>query len=182
VIHVIDTVIVGDVELPSPPMSIVDTARAAGNFTTLIAALEATGLDTVLADLNGSFTVFAPTDAAFSALGEDTINALLADTDALSDILLYHVIAGNEILADAAIAVAAGENSLVEMAKVKKRVYRSMVKIFSLIYLKSLPLMYSPTMGLSTRSIKCCYRRKPRERQLTILLKLQLLRATSPRS
>lgn len=120
VIHVIDTVIVGDVELPAPPMSIVDTARAAGNFTTLIAALEATGLDTVLADLEGSFTVFAPTDEAFSALGQDTINALLADTDALSDILLYHVIAGNEILADAAIAVAAGENSLVEMAKGKK--------------------------------------------------------------
>lgn len=120
VIHVIDTVIVGDVELPAPPMSIVDTARAAGNFTTLIAALEATGLDTVLADLEGSFTVFAPTDDAFSALGQDTINALLADTDALSDILLYHVIAGNEILADAAIAVAAGENSLVEMANGKK--------------------------------------------------------------
>ncbi len=116
VIHVIDTVIVGDLELPSPPQSIVDVAVEAGSFTTLVAALEATGLDTVLADMEGSFTVFAPTDAAFAELGEDTINNLLADTDTLSDILLYHVISGSEILADAAVSVAAGEDSLVEMA------------------------------------------------------------------
>ena len=116
VIHVIDTVIVGDLELPSPPQSIVDVAVEAGSFTTLVAALEATGLDAVLADMDASFTVFAPTDAAFAELGEDTINNLLADTDTLSDILLYHVISGSEILADAAVSVAAGEDSLVEMA------------------------------------------------------------------
>ncbi|HEY7885413.1 MAG TPA: fasciclin domain-containing protein, partial [Cellvibrionaceae bacterium] len=119
VIHVIDTVIVGDLELPSPPMSIVDVAVDNGNFTTLVAALEATGLDAVLADLEGSFTVFAPTDAAFAELGEDTINGLLADTDTLSDILLYHVIADAEILADAAIGVANADSSLVEMANGK---------------------------------------------------------------
>ncbi|MAN51933.1 putative surface protein with fasciclin (FAS1) repeats [Marinimicrobium koreense] len=116
VIHVIDSVIVGDVELPAPPMSIVDVASDAGNFETLIAALEATGLDTTLADLDSSFTVFAPTDAAFAELGDDTINALLADTDTLSDILLYHVIAGDPILADAAISVAQSNDSVVEMA------------------------------------------------------------------
>lgn len=116
VIHVIDSVIVGDVELPAPPMSIVDVASEAGNFETLIAALVATGLDTTLADLDSSFTVFAPTDDAFAELGQDTIDALLADTDTLSDILLYHVIAGDPVLADAAISIAESNDSLVEMA------------------------------------------------------------------
>lgn len=120
VIHVLDTVIIGAVDLPAPAMSILETARAAGGFTTLITALEATGLDTVVADLDTDFTVFAPTDAAFAALGQDTINALLADPDTLKDILLYHVIAGSEVLADAAISVASGSDSVIEMANGKK--------------------------------------------------------------
>ncbi len=93
--------------------SIVDVAVADGNFTTLVTALQATGLDATLADLDGTFTVFAPTDDAFAALGQDTIDALLADTDTLSDILLYHVIAGTEIDSAAAIASA---GTTVEMA------------------------------------------------------------------
>ncbi len=116
VIHVIDSVIVGDLELPAPLMSIVDVAAENGNFESLIAALEATDLDMTLADLDSTFTVFAPTDAAFAELGQDTIDALFADTDRLSDILLYHVISGNQILADAAIGVAEGDDSVVEMA------------------------------------------------------------------
>lgn len=116
VIHVIDSVIVGDLQLPTPEQSIVDVAVGAGSFTTLATALEATGLDETLADLDGTFTVFAPTDAAFAELGEETLNALLADPETLSNILLYHVIADAEILADQAITVAAGENSLVDMA------------------------------------------------------------------
>ncbi|MDO3386729.1 fasciclin domain-containing protein [Gilvimarinus sp. SDUM040013] len=115
IIHVIDTVIVGDVDLPAPPMSIVDVAMEAGNFTTLVAALQATGLDTTLADLDTDFTVFAPTDDAFAALGQDTIDALLADTDTLTDILLYHVIVGSEILADGAIAAAGSDMPKVTM-------------------------------------------------------------------
>jgi len=87
------------------PTTIVDVAVENGNFTTLVAALEATGLDAVLADPAASYTVFAPTDAAFALLGDDTINALLADPDTLSDILLYHVLAG-EVNAAAAIASA----------------------------------------------------------------------------
>jgi transforming growth factor-beta-induced protein len=86
--------------------TIVDAAVSNGSFTTLVAALQATGLDTVLADTDTKFTVFAPTDAAFALLGQDTIDALLADTDKLSDILTYHVISG-EVNAAAAI-VAAG--------------------------------------------------------------------------
>ena len=98
VIHVIDMVVVADVELPSPPASIVDVAVANGSFTTLVAALQATGLDTVLDDPDATFTVFAPTDAAFGLLGQGAVSALLDDPDTLKNILLYHVIQGSEVL------------------------------------------------------------------------------------
>ncbi len=115
IIHVIDKVL-----LPPPDMTaedpalpnIVETAVAAGSFNTLVAALQATGLDATLSG-EGPFTVFAPTDAAFAILGEDTIGALLNDTDTLSDILLYHVIAGQAVDATTAISLA-GQS--VEMA------------------------------------------------------------------
>ena len=116
IIHVIDTVVIADVELPTPPASIVDVAVSNGSFTTLVAALQATGLDTVLDDQESTFTVFAPTDAAFALLGQDTIDELLADPDTLKDILLYHVISGPEILQDAAITVAQSESNKVDMA------------------------------------------------------------------
>ena len=57
--------------------NIVQTAVDAGSFTTLAAALGATGLDEVLADETREFTVFAPTDEAFAALGTDTILSLI---------------------------------------------------------------------------------------------------------
>ncbi len=88
------------------PGNIAEVATTAGSFTTLLTALEATGLDTVLADESATFTVFAPTDEAFAKLGTDAINALLADTDRLRDILLYHVVSGTEINSTAAIAAA----------------------------------------------------------------------------
>ena len=72
-------------------LDIVDTAAGAGSFTTLLAAVEAAGLtDTLRSD--GPFTVFAPTDAAFAALPEGTVDALLNDIPTLTDILLYHVV------------------------------------------------------------------------------------------
>ena len=99
-VHLIDTVLM-------PPIgSLVDVAVADGRFTTLVAALQATGLDATLADKNNTFTVFAPTDDAFALLGQDTINALLADTDTLSSILLYHVIGDANINSAAAINAA----------------------------------------------------------------------------
>lgn len=116
IIHVIDMVIVADVDIPAPPQTIVDVATDNGNFTTLIAALEATGLDSVLADTDTEFTVFAPTDAAFALLGQDTIAALLEDTDTLTNILLNHVISGATILQDAAVSVAQSDMSLVGVA------------------------------------------------------------------
>jgi uncharacterized surface protein with fasciclin (FAS1) repeats len=76
--------------------SIVDIAVADGRFTTLVAALQATGLDAALAG-PGPFTVFAPTDAAFGAvldLLDITAADLLADEDLLTQILLYHVVPG----------------------------------------------------------------------------------------
>ena len=89
--------------------NIVETAIAAGGFNTLIAAAQATGLDAVLADEKTHFTVFAPTDEAFAALGEDTINALLGDPDTLKNILLYHVIGGASIDAQTAVGRAGGK-------------------------------------------------------------------------
>ena len=78
---------------------IVDTAAAAGSFTTLLAAAEAAGLvDTLKGD--GPFTVFAPTDEAFAALPEGTVESLLADPEALAGILTYHVVAGKVMSTD----------------------------------------------------------------------------------
>ncbi|MEW6983152.1 fasciclin domain-containing protein [Colwelliaceae bacterium 6471] len=116
VIHVIDMVVVGDVDVPAPSMSIVDVAVDNGNFTTLVAALQATGLDSVLADLDTNFTVFAPSDAAFALLGDDAIAALLADPDALANILLYHVVSGAAVLQDDAVTIAQSDDKMVTMA------------------------------------------------------------------
>ena len=73
------------------------------NFATLTAALEATGLGTVLANTEETYTLFAPNNAAFEELGIETVNALLVDTDRLTDILLYHVISGQSV--DSATAI-----------------------------------------------------------------------------
>ena len=78
---------------------IVDTAAEAGTFTTLLAAAEAAGLvDTLKGD--GPFTVFAPTDEAFAALPEGTVEGLLADPEALAAILTYHVVPGEVMSTD----------------------------------------------------------------------------------
>lgn len=71
---------------------IVDTAVEAGQFSTLAAAIEAAGLVDVLKG-DGPFTVYAPTDAAFAALPEGTLESLLLpeNKDQLTNILLYHV-------------------------------------------------------------------------------------------
>jgi transforming growth factor-beta-induced protein len=100
VIHVIDAVLLPPSdEAMSEQMDIVDTAVADGRFTTLVAAVQAAGLvDTLKSE--GPFTVFAPTDDAFAALPEGTIDALLADIPALTDILLYHVVPGKVMAAD----------------------------------------------------------------------------------
>jgi len=82
---------------------IVDTAVGAGSFTTLVAAVQAAGLvDTLKGD--GPFTVFAPTDAAFAALPEGTVETLLKpeNKDQLVAVLTYHVLPGKVMSADIA--------------------------------------------------------------------------------
>ena len=75
--------------------SIVETAAGAGSFNSLVKAVEACGLkDTLSNGGRGAFTVFAPTDAAFDAAGG--IDNLLKDTNALKDILLFHVVNGEK--------------------------------------------------------------------------------------
>jgi uncharacterized surface protein with fasciclin (FAS1) repeats len=78
---------------------IVDIAVEDGRFTTLVAAVQAAGLvDTLKSE--GPFTVFAPTDEAFAALPEGTVEGLLADIPALTNVLLYHVVPGKVTAAD----------------------------------------------------------------------------------
>lgn len=83
----------------APTADIVETAVAAGSFTTLAAALQAAGLVDVLKG-DGPFTVFAPTDAAFAKLPAGTVEALLKDKAKLAAILTYHVVPGNVKAAD----------------------------------------------------------------------------------
>ena len=92
---------------PVPPTEapmakdIVDTAIADGRFTTLVAAIQAAGLVDAL-KAEGPFTVFAPTDDAFAALPEGTLDSLLLpeNKQQLTDILLYHVVEGKVMAAD----------------------------------------------------------------------------------
>jgi len=94
VIHVIDAVML-------PKGNIVETAVADGRFTTLVAAVQAAGLDEALSDETMDYTVFAPTDDAFAALPAGTVEALLEDPQGqLTDILLYHVADGRIMAAD----------------------------------------------------------------------------------
>ncbi len=73
---------------------IIETAVNAGNFTTLVKAIESADLVELLKS-EGSYTVFAPTDAAFSKLAPETLDALLQDIPKLKRILTYHVVFGD---------------------------------------------------------------------------------------
>jgi uncharacterized surface protein with fasciclin (FAS1) repeats len=90
IIHVIDQVLLP----PQPEPNLIETLQADGRFGTLLAALQAAGLDAVLAS-GGPFTLFAPTDEAFSKLPAGTVESLLADPNALRNVLLYHVVEGD---------------------------------------------------------------------------------------
>ena len=94
VIHVLDSVLM--------PPSIVDVAKKAGSFGTLLQAAVAAGLADTLAQ-GGPFTVFAPTDEAFAKLGKDTIATLLKPENKakLVGILKHHVVAGTVLSTEA---------------------------------------------------------------------------------
>jgi uncharacterized surface protein with fasciclin (FAS1) repeats len=76
-----------------PSMNIVQTAVAAGQFTTLVKLVKAAGLAGTLSG-KGPYTVFAPTDAAFAKVPKKTLNALLKNKAQLRQVLLYHVTSG----------------------------------------------------------------------------------------
>jgi uncharacterized surface protein with fasciclin (FAS1) repeats len=89
----------GDSARSAAQADIVGTASAAGSFETLVSAVKAADLvDTLKGE--GPFTVFAPTDAAFAKLPRAQLEALLADQDALTKVLTYHVIQGRVEAAD----------------------------------------------------------------------------------
>lgn len=80
---------------------IVDIAAGNEAFSTLVAAVTAAGLvDTLKGE--GPFTVFAPTDEAFAALPEGTVEGLLNDIPTLTSILTYHVVAAQAMSGDLA--------------------------------------------------------------------------------
>jgi len=99
VIHVIDQVLLPPADEPG---DLVDVAVSAGEFPTLIAAVEAAGLlDTLKSE--GPFTVFAPTEEAFAAALEAlglTAGELLADVEMLTAVLTYHVVPGRVMAGD----------------------------------------------------------------------------------
>lgn len=100
---------------------IVDTAVAAGQFNTLVAAVQAAGLVETLKS-EGPFTVFAPTDAAFAALPEGTVETLLKpeNKEMLVAILTYHVVAGKVMAADVAsgeVPTVNGQTATVEVSE-----------------------------------------------------------------
>jgi len=83
--------------------NVVDTAIEAGNFKTLVKAVQEAGLVETLAS-DGPFTIFAPTDEAFSKLPEGTIEELLSNKEKLTEILTYHVVA-DKVMADSVMSL-----------------------------------------------------------------------------
>jgi uncharacterized surface protein with fasciclin (FAS1) repeats len=81
--------------------NIVETAVAAGDFTTLTSLVEQAGLAETLSG-EGPFTVFAPTDDAFAKVPRETLESLAADPEALKAVLLYHVVDGEARATDVA--------------------------------------------------------------------------------
>jgi transforming growth factor-beta-induced protein len=107
--------------------SLYSVAKEAGDFQTLLAAVDAAGLKSAL-DKEGPYTVFAPTDEAFAKLPEGTVESLLKDKAALKNILLYHVVAGTVPSKDAValagkeVKMANGEKAKIQAGDKKKGV------------------------------------------------------------
>ena len=102
----------------SSAADIVDTAVAAGNFQTLVSAVEAAGLvDTLKGE--GPFTVFAPTDEAFAKIPQDQLESLMANKTQLTAVLTYHVVAGKvmstDLTDDMAVATVQGDNVTINL-------------------------------------------------------------------
>lgn len=124
VIHVVDSVIM--------PKDIVERASIIDDFSTLVAAVKAAGLVDVLKS-DGAFTLFAPTNEAFAALPEGTVENLLKpeNIEKLKSILTYHVVPG-KVLAEDVIKVTKAKTVQGQELKVKvdeKTVYINDAKV-----------------------------------------------------
>lgn len=108
----------GQKAAPMETKNIVEIAVGAGSFKTLVAAVQAANLVDTLAS-PGPFTVFAPTDEAFAKLPAGTVESLLADVPALTNILTYHVAGGTESVKS---LIAKKEITTVQGSKVTVRV------------------------------------------------------------
>merc|ERR1711865_612479 len=82
VVHIVDAVLIPNLAA----QSIVDTAQAVPNLSSLVEAWVATGLDTMVLNRDGPFTVFAPTNAAFAAISSVTAGL------SMEQVLEYHVV------------------------------------------------------------------------------------------
>jgi len=105
---------------PAPLKNVVETARAAGAFKTLLEALNATKLDEALAGA-GPFTVFAPDDAAFQKLPAGALDGLLKRPEELAKVLKLHVVAARltskELPAVGTLKTLAGQSLTVDTAE-----------------------------------------------------------------
>jgi uncharacterized surface protein with fasciclin (FAS1) repeats len=110
---------------PASQKNIVETAVAAGKFKTLVSLVQQAGLADTLAT-GGTFTVFAPTDAAFAKVPKSTLEKLAANPDQLKAVLLYHVVKG-ELRAKR--VVKRTSIKTLNGARVKVKVRRGTVKV-----------------------------------------------------
>jgi uncharacterized surface protein with fasciclin (FAS1) repeats len=96
IIHVIDAVILPETRTIAEIVVDLASMEEGAEFTALLAAVQAAdpAVLEALSDAEAELTVFAPTDAAFAALGEETLTAVLADAELVTSILLYHVLEG----------------------------------------------------------------------------------------
>lgn len=102
------TAVLGGCGGQSITFNVTRTLAQDGRFQELSRALASTGLDTTLANESQTFTLFAPTDAAFAALGEEVATALATDPDLLRALLLHHLLLGAELDGAAVLASAGG--------------------------------------------------------------------------
>ncbi len=116
VVHVIDSVILPVTDTIADVVVAAASDEEAAEFTLLLAAVQAADpavLET-LADPEATLTVFAPTDAAFEALGEETLTAVLEDTELLTGILLYHVL-GDVVYSGDLVALLEDNEGMIEV-------------------------------------------------------------------
>merc|ERR1712168_793235 len=130
-----------DSRAAAPTKNIAELAIATPQLSTLLAAVKAAGLVETLAG-EGPFTVFAPTNKAFAKIPKTTLNGLLADKDALTAVLLRHVVPGAALKAgdvpegDTKVKTAGGEEitvSRTRFLKIQSAAVKTGVPAFDII-------------------------------------------------